>query len=145
LHPAVRVITVAPLGREAVSQMVSDALGHQHAGALTDVCLEMTGGNPFYLHELLLALAEDPEASAEQLEHHARSLAPDNVTRSLRVRVGRLGPDAGALARAAAVLGDEVPLRRAAALAGLELAEASEAADALASVDVLWPGEPLRF
>ena len=145
VHPAVRVVTLAPLGRTAVSEQVTDALGDEGAEALTDVCVEMTGGNPFYLHELLLALSEDREASAEQLEQHARSLAPDNVTRSLRVRVGRLGPHAGALAQAVAVLGDEVPLRRAAALAGLELATASDAADALAAADVLWAGEPLRF
>lgn len=145
LHPAVRELTLAPLGPQAVRAMVADALGERHAEALSDVCLEMTGGNPFYLRELLLTLSEDPEGSTEQLERGARSLAPENVTRSLRVRVGRLGPEAGALARAVAVLGDEVPLRRAASLADLKLPEASAAADALAAADVLWPDEPLRF
>lgn len=145
LHPAVRELTLAPLGREGVRMMVAEALGEEHAEALCDVCLEMTGGNPFYLHELLLALAEDPKASADRLERAARSLAPQLVIRSLRVRVGRLGPEAAALARAVAVLGDAVPLRRAASLAGLGLPEASAAADALAAVDVLWAEEPLRF
>jgi DNA-binding CsgD family transcriptional regulator len=120
-------------------------LGGEQAEALIDVCMQATGGNPFYLQELLLALAEDPEASSEQLEQQAQSLAPDTVTRSLRVRVGRLGPEAGALARAVAILGDDVPLRTAAALADLELAKSSPAADALASAGVLIAREPLRF
>lgn len=74
-----------------------------------------------------------------------RSLAPDAVTRSVRVRVGRLGADAAALARAVAVLGDDVPLRHAAALSDLEIAQASAAADLLASAEVLLAREPLRF
>jgi DNA-binding CsgD family transcriptional regulator len=144
-HPAVRVLTLAPLGRQGVREIVSRRLGTERADALTDTCMRTTGGNPFYLQELLLALGEDLEAPPDQLEEHARSLAPESVIRSLRVRIGRLGPDAGALARAVAILGDDVPLRTAAALAELEVAKASDAADALGSVNVLMAREPLRF
>jgi DNA-binding CsgD family transcriptional regulator len=144
-HRAVRVLTLAPLGRAAVSELVGSALGGEHAEALPDVCLQATGGNPFYLHELLLVLAESPDASGEQLQAQASSLAPDNVIRSLRVRVGRLGGDAVALGRAVAILGDEVPLRTAAALADLELSEASTAAEALSGAHVLAAREPLSF
>jgi DNA-binding CsgD family transcriptional regulator len=49
------------------------------------------------------------------------------------------------LARAVAVLGDDVPLRSAAILAELTIAQASRAADALAAADVLLAQEPLRF
>jgi DNA-binding CsgD family transcriptional regulator len=145
MHPAVRELDLTPLGRAAVSEMVARALGSGSAETLTDVCLQATGGNPFYLRELLLVLAEDPEASAEQLDQRARSLAPATVARSLRVRVGRLGSEAGALARAVAILGDDVPLRTAATLAGLDMSTTSQAADALASVDVLMAREPLTF
>jgi DNA-binding CsgD family transcriptional regulator len=144
-HAAVRVLTLSPLGREGVQELVSEALGGGQTEALTDACLEATGGNPFYLHELLLALAEDPEESSEKLEQHARALAPDRVIRSLRVRIGRLGPDAAALGRAVAILGDDVPLRTAAALAKLDLPKASQAADALSAADLLMAREPLCF
>src|SRR5207302_7399134 len=80
-----------------------------------------------------------------RLVERTRALAPDAVARSVRVRVGRLGADAAALARAVAVLGDDVPVRQAAALAGLQIAGASAATDALASVEVLLAREPLRF
>ena len=77
---------------------------------------------------------------------HARLQLPDAVTRSVRVRVIPAGnAGTGGLARAVAVLGEDVPLRHAAALSGLEMSRASRAADALASVEVLLGREPLRF
>jgi DNA-binding CsgD family transcriptional regulator len=144
-HRNVRVETLTPLGAGAVDRLVRDALGPRADDELAVVCLQATAGNPFYLHELLLALQDESELDPGQLAEHARSLAPDAVTRSVRVRVGRLGPDAGALARAVAVLGEDVPLRHAADLAELEISRAGEAADALASVEVLLAREPLRF
>jgi DNA-binding CsgD family transcriptional regulator/predicted negative regulator of RcsB-dependent stress response len=67
------------------------------------------------------------------------------VTRIVRVRVGRLGTEAAALARAVAILDDDAPLRHAAELAGLDLETASAAADALAGDEILLAREPLRF
>ena len=81
----------------------------------------------------------------DPLIRRALSLAPDAVTRSLRIRVGRLGDEAARLARAVAILGDEVPLRQAAALAGLRPAAAAHAADGLAAVEVLLAREPLQY
>jgi DNA-binding CsgD family transcriptional regulator len=144
-HRSVQVETLTPLGAEAADRLVRDALGPRADDQLAEVCLQATAGNPFYLHELLLALQEESELDPGQLAEHARSLAPDAVTRSVRVRVGRLGPKAGALARAVAVLGDDVPLRHAAELAELEISQAGQAADGLASVEVLLAREPLRF
>jgi DNA-binding CsgD family transcriptional regulator len=144
-HRHVRVETLTPLGSDAVHTLVKNALGQRAERGLVQVCEEATAGNPFYVHELLLALQEEQGLDAGQLTEHARSLAPDAVTRSVRVRVGRLGPDAGALARAVAVLGEDVPVRHAAALADLDIDRAGTAADALASVEVLLAREPLRF
>ncbi|HTX11735.1 MAG TPA: AAA family ATPase [Solirubrobacteraceae bacterium] len=144
-HPRVHVESLTPLGAEAAQALAREAFGERAEPALAQVSVEVTSGNPFYLHELLVALAEEPDASGPELTRRARALAPDAVIRSLRVRVGRLGPDAAALGRAVAILGDDVPLRRAAALAGLEIDAASAAADALARVEVLLAREPLRF
>jgi DNA-binding CsgD family transcriptional regulator len=144
-HPRVHVHRLEPLRDAAVAAMVQRTLGDRTEPSLVETCRQATGGNPFYLHELLLALAEDTQGSSAELESRVRSLAPDTVTRSLRVRVGRLGTAAIALARAVAILGDDVPLRHAAALSGLSIPEASDAADALGSVEVLLSREPLRF
>ncbi|MBV9000314.1 MAG: AAA family ATPase [Solirubrobacterales bacterium] len=144
-HSRVRIENLAPLGREAVGELARRALGDRTDPSLVEACAEVTGGNPFYLRELLIALAEDPDGSAGELAWRARALAPDAVTRSLRVRVGRLGPDAATLARAVAILGADVPLRRAAALSGLTIEAATAAGDALAGGEVLLARQPLRF
>ena len=144
-HPRVSLLSLSPLSPEAVRELVSRLLGRPTGEDLAETCRDATAGNPFYLHELLLALREDSERTGGELEERVRALAPDTVTRSLRVRVGRLGPNAAALARAVAILGDDVPVRHAAALSGLSIAAAGAAADALASVEVLLGREPLRF
>ena len=142
--PRVRVEQLAPLGMGGIEEMVCRARGSADA-ALLSACAQVTAGNPFYLRELLHALGEDPELSSHELTRRALSLAPDAVARSLRVRIGRLGTRAGALARAVAILGDDVPLRHAAALAGLTIEQAAAVADELAAVEILLAREPLRF
>src|SRR5579884_1156034 len=144
-HPRVRVQSLAPLSLAAVRALVTRTLGRRSSGELARACLQATAGNPFYLHELLLALAGERGLRGVRLTERARALAPSAVIRSLRVRVARLGPEAGQLARAVAILGDEVPLRHAAALAGLEPARAARCADALASAEILLAREPLSY
>jgi predicted ATPase len=109
-------------------------------------CWEVTSGNPFYLHELLIELRSrglDPDTS---IERELSRVAPPSVLRAVLRRLDRL-PDDGAasLARAAAVLGDGATLRHAAGLAELEPTAAVAALDALAAAELLAPGEPLRF
>ena len=64
-------------------------------------------------------------------------------------RIGRLPEAALELARAVAVLGnsesDGAPLRQAAALAGVDIDTAGEAADALLRAEILGPERPLAF
>jgi DNA-binding CsgD family transcriptional regulator len=144
-HPSVALERLLPLGLTAVAEVTRRELPGRGDEALVTACHRATGGNPFYLHELLLELKAAPELEGDQLARRANSLAPDAVTRSLRVRVGRLGDNASALARAVAILGDEVPVRQAAALAGLPFPAAAEAADRLAAVEVLLAREPLQY
>ena len=103
-------------------------------------------GNPFYLHELLLALREDRGLDAQQLAERARG-AGAGRGRTDRCASGSAGwaRRPAALARAVAILGDDAPLRHAARLAGLTVDAAAAAADALAAVEILLAREPLRF
>ena len=108
-------------------------------------CGHATGGNPFYLRELLgSARADGLTASAECAADVAR-LAPESVIRSVILRMAGLPHQAPALASAVAVLGDGASLRHAAALAGLDSQSAERAADTLAAAHILAPGEPLNF
>jgi predicted ATPase len=144
-HPRVQLERLTPLGSDAVAELARRELGLKADAAVVSACARATAGNPFFVHELLLALREERELPSEQLAQRALYLAPDAVTRSLRVRVGRLGSAAGALARAVAILGQDVPLRHAAVLAGVRVRDAASAADALAVAEVLLAREPLRF
>ena len=60
-------------------------------------------------------------------------------------RLRQLPPQAGALARAVAVLGSGAELRRVADLAGLDPDTAVETVDALVAAELLAPGRPLSF
>jgi DNA-binding CsgD family transcriptional regulator len=144
-HPRIMIEPLEPLGEDAVLTLARRRLGLRANDALVQACLQATTGNPFYINELLVALETLPGLTGDQLARRAVALAPDAVTRTVRVRVGRLGADAAALARALAVLGDDAPLRHAAALADLGTADAVAAADRLAAAEVLLAREPLRF
>ena len=100
---------------------------------------------PFLLTELLaeLRLADRPLDELDPAAVH--ELAPGRVGAAVLIRVGGLDPDAPALARAVSVLGEEATYGAVARLAGLEPARCATLADSLVDVDVLDPGEPLRF
>ncbi len=144
-HSRVQVEIPSPLGRSAVGKLAWRELGKRSDENVVAACIQATGGNPFYLRELLRALRNEGELPSAALARRAATLVPDAVIRTLRVRVGRLGPTARALARAVVVLGDDVPLRHAAALAGLDVDAGAVAADALAQVEILLARDPLRF
>ena len=141
--PRARVLSLAPLGENAVGSMTEAILGEPRVAAVSAALVRAKGGNPFYLRELLWTLVN--EGHDEPSAAHIGELAPAAVVRSIEVRLGRLGNEACALARAAAALGDGAPLRLAAALAALTESAAESAADALAATQILQPGEPLRF
>jgi DNA-binding CsgD family transcriptional regulator len=117
--PEVTVREPAPLGRDAVLALV----GAEHA----DRCLELTGGNPLRLRELVASLERGDELET-------------SLTRTIRHRLTQLSPAARELAHAVAVLEDDAPPELAAALAGVE-----DGADELRRADILRDGEPLGF
>lgn len=125
-----------PLGEAAVARLALDASSAAAPSrAALDRLVRRSGGNPFHLHELLRAGPEDGDGDA----------VPDAVRHAVRVDLGRLPPGATDLARAVAVLGAGPDLRLAAAVAELDPQDAEVAADGLAGVGILRPGEPLRF
>jgi DNA-binding CsgD family transcriptional regulator len=108
-------------------------------------CATVTRGNPLLVQQLLAALEAEGAAPDAAGERRVRELGPEAVSRSVLLRLSSLQLGATSLARAASVLGDGAPLRRAGELARLEPGIAAEAADALAAAEILQPGEPLEF
>jgi DNA-binding CsgD family transcriptional regulator len=142
-YPASSRLELRPLGREASSALVRDALGDHAGQQLGRAAYAATKGNPFLLEALLQALrAEDGSVPDEAA---VLSLGPQPVADAVVRRIGRLGADAVALARAIAVLGRPAPLRYAAALTGMDLTEAALLADQLRAASVVAGGSLLEF
>jgi ATP/maltotriose-dependent transcriptional regulator MalT len=139
------VVSLAPLSREGVRALLTQEFGTAPAELFTGACHVVTGGNAFLLRELIQQLRADGIGPGGEAAAQVAALGPRSVARAVALRVARLGPAAGELARAAAVLGDGAQLRHAAALAGVGLADAAAAADGLAGIGVFEPGTPLRF
>lgn len=143
LH-GVQVLMLAPLTSGSVAKLASAELG-ELADGVPLAFEETTGGNPYYVHELIRAVAEQQERGVAVDAESVRAAAPSSVVRSVRARLGRLGADAVALARATAVLGEDGALAQAAELAGLDETRAVSALDMLAAEHILASELPLRF
>ena len=132
-------IRLRPLGPDATAALVRRRLGAPLGAPADDAAAQLgrdwhasTGGNPFLLEALAVAL-RDGDQKAEP------------IAQAVLRRIGPEGPEAGRLTRALAVLGGPAPLRQAAALAGLDLPAAARLADRLRVADVLAPGSVLEF
>ena len=134
-----------PLTAAATTQMVRHTYGDDADAEFCRAVHEAAGGNPFLVREVLASLLADGVRAEPGEAARVARLQPQAVASSVLLRLGRLQPEAVALARAVSVLGSEVPLARAAALAELEPEDAAAAADALAAAHVLRPGLPLDF
>jgi hypothetical protein len=144
-EPGVRSVRPAGLRSDGVATLVGDRLGVRPSPSFVSACVEVTGGNPFLLEQLLGAAGEEgltPDAAGAR---RVRQLVPEAVTRSVLDRLAREPDQVAALARSVAILGDDVELRHAAELAALDGAVAAAAADRLADLALLREGSPLSF
>lgn len=144
-NPGVETMVLAPLSARATATMIGASLQQQPDPSFAAVCHEITGGNPFLVTELGRELAHQDIEPRAELSESARLLAPRRVAQMVLVRISRLPPEAGQLARAVAILGDGAEPPLTAELAGLDPGAGREAADSLRRAAILDPGESLRF
>lgn len=130
----------APLSDAGTTRLVRAALPDAQE-ALCRACREVTGGNPFFLRELTMALREADTTRADDV----LNAAPDGVVAALGARLASYPPSVRELAGAASILGDGALLRHASHLAGLDQRAAAQAADVLRSGQILDGGRRLRF
>jgi hypothetical protein len=142
--PGATLLAPAPLSQAATALLAAEVLGEAADPRFARAC-EVTGGNPFFLGELLGELAAEGAAPSEEIEARVRTLRPEGVVAEVTRRLSRLSPAARELARAVAVLDGEAELRHAVALAGLSLTAGERAADELTLARLLRAGRPLRF
>ena len=139
------IVRLTPLSVQAVGHLVQDALGEMPDTAFATACTRATGGNPFYLEELLRdAAVRGVVPTSGNADVVGRS-GPPSIVRGLLLRMGTLPSGALPLARACAVFGAGHRLADCAELADLSLDDAATAADALAAAGFLAPSLTLEF
>lgn len=131
----------APLTAEAAARIIGDAFPADDP-ALGVAAVQYTGGNPLLLEALW---AEAGRGGGVRSVSEIGELVPAPAVALVSDELDHLGGPARALARAMSVLDAPASLTQVAGPAGLPLEEAARAADALADVEILEPGEPLRF
>jgi DNA-binding CsgD family transcriptional regulator len=144
-QPSGERMRLRELSPRAASIFVRQRLSDEAADEFCEACHAATGGNPFLLTELVRQLAADQVPPEANRAAAVAGITPETVTRAVALRFRRLRPTARELANAVAILGGDAPLALAALLAGLDADEATAAADALVTADVLRPGSRLRF
>jgi DNA-binding CsgD family transcriptional regulator/tetratricopeptide (TPR) repeat protein len=138
----------AELSPTATTQYLS-AVGLPTFGAdFARTAWEVTQGNPFLLQELAETIRQAVRSGnvTEVMDlARLRDFAPHSVTRNVIVRLSALGEDAVHIARACAVLGDDIPLSRAAALSGMSSEAAAPWVERLVDVGFLTGVDPISF
>ena len=143
--PLAAVVHPGVLSVDATALLLREGVSADSEDTFSAACHRETGGNPLLLRELVDALAADGVAPIGANAARVHEIAARAGSRAVSVRLAGLPREATSLAQAVAVLGDEAEPRLAGALAGLEVEVVSDAAGALARVDVLRPSTPLGF
>jgi predicted ATPase len=142
--PETALLRPQPLSVESAARLCQDRLGVEVGRDFAAACSEATGGNPFFLEALLREIGEQGLATDARQAARVRRIGPAAVAQSVLLRLSSGPAAAGALVRAAAVLGDGASLAEAATLAQLG-DDAAHAADRLVALAILEPGEHLEF
>jgi DNA-binding CsgD family transcriptional regulator len=143
-EPSTRVFSLRPLTEKSVARLVSWHLGVDADASFVAACHRMTGGNPFLLHSVLVAVTQERNI-ADLSDASLGALSPPPVIRAVLERLNGLPAEAHALLQSVAVLGDGADHRIVAALAGVDATMDSEMAAALSEVHLLRSGRTLSF
>jgi len=125
-NPCWQALELAPLRREDTRELLRDLAGEDPSlDGLDEPIHERTGGNPFFIEEIVRELAESGYLQGERGAYRlARPIegagVPVTVQAVLAARIDRLGADAKQLLQVASVLGKEVSGKALGMAAGLE-------------------------
>lgn len=105
-------LLLRPLDEEAVGHLVTVLTGRRPSASVRQQLHRRTGGNPFFLEEVVALLgtgATSPDGDLHRLESEAAQISvPPSVQRAVGDRVERLRPLAREVLRVAALAGDTV-------------------------------------
>jgi DNA-binding CsgD family transcriptional regulator len=145
LAPETTVLRPAPLSADATAELCAARLGSAVAPEFAAACERATGGNPYYLEALLRAAKDSRLSTDVEGARHVPRVGPASVADAVLLRISAAHPQAPALVRAVAVLGDGTGLTEAAQLAGIPVEAAADAADLLVAQAILAAPRGLEF
>jgi AAA ATPase-like protein len=148
-EPSARVMTLHPLSKDTVAEMIGSALNFTEpkGGELVDAVVDASGGYPFLVVATLRELCASVVAGGKPSFEAVESLAPVRVGKALLARIAALPADGASLLgllQAVAVLGGEADLASCAHLLGLDATFTAMLADCLVDDGLLSAGVPLR-
>jgi DNA-binding CsgD family transcriptional regulator len=143
--PAIRLVRPAALSEAAVAELVRVGLEPDAPASFCAACHRATGGNPFFVRELLWTLDAAGIEPSDAEAARVAEIAPETVAKSVLRRMRHLPESAMTLARTVAILGNGTDRRLAARLADLDELTVAEAAATLAQVDLFSPSRSLEF
>jgi class 3 adenylate cyclase/tetratricopeptide (TPR) repeat protein len=140
-HNAV-VLHIDPLDDESAARLVTALLGERPPADLRAVLLERSGGNPFFLEEMVSLLAEAGVLTREGSGYRVGETAmagdlPATLRGLVAARLDALSPEERATLEDAAVTGHNGPLEALDALAASRGVEAEPCVDELLKKDLL--------
>jgi tetratricopeptide (TPR) repeat protein len=143
-----RQVGLAPLGADALDQLLAELLGRDPAlDGLRSLISERTRGNPFFIEELIRSLIEAGGLVGERGAYRiARPIAhvrvPASVEAVLSARIDRLGPRDKSVLQAAAVIGREFPQPILERVADLEAEQLEDSLRNLLAGEFVYEQEP---
>ena len=141
-EPGVERIALAGLGPREAQTLLETSAGHvldDRGAAFAHELNRETGGNPFFLGEMVRhlvesgAIARDDEGRWTAATNLATLELPASIHEVVSGRVARLGSDAERVLRAAAVIGREFEVDLLARVAGIDADDALDALEAAAA------------
>ena len=142
-HAYYRQIPLLPLSSSAVAEMLGDLLGDDPTLApLPDHLTERTGGNPFFVEEVVRALAEDGALEGRPgayvlVRPLEKSALPASVQSVLAARIDRLSAQHKPVLQSAAVIGRTFAATVLAHAMGRAIEALGEALSVLCSAELL--------
>jgi class 3 adenylate cyclase/tetratricopeptide (TPR) repeat protein len=146
-NPCWEAVGLEPLRREDTRELLRDLAGEDPSlDGLDEPIHERTGGNPFFIEEIVRELAEagylEGERGAYRLARPIEDAGvPVTVQAVLAARIDRLPPDAKQLLQVASVLGKEVSDEALGIAAGLDSDEMERALRELIDGGFLYEAE----
>ncbi|MBV8955310.1 MAG: AAA family ATPase [Solirubrobacterales bacterium] len=145
LRTAATVVRPALLSESAVGTILRERVGNRATHELCAAVWNASGGNPFYLTELLRAIELEDRPRTNDRPSELLAGARNEIALIVIARLRGLDPSALRLAQAMAILGDGCELRHAAAIAGIGMADATRFAASLFCREVLAADHPPTF